>query len=355
MNINRNQDWENAQKRLEAFWHNEILDRPCIQIYAPAPEADYADLEPLTECNHDIRWTDPEIYFNSFREEYMHTRYLGEAFPNLYPNWAGEAQMFGCPIKYDKDTIWVRPAANTVLDVDAEKLDIDHPTVHQLLEKLAYCAEHGSGEAFIGMPPMGNVGDSLARICGYNNLCIDLIDNPEEIFIIEEKLTAFWKQMYEKVYRTINQYMKGSCGWLPSWHPGRSAIIEFDFGALVSPEMFRKYLPYLLERAEFVEKTIYHLDGPDALIHLDTILAQKEFHAIQWEPGVACENILEYIPVMQKIQAAGKGLYIASPRYSAEAVLELLKNLRPEGLIIPLTVSSVDEGERFLETVEKMF
>lgn len=355
MNINRNPDWENAQTRLEAFWQNEIIDRPCIQIYAPAPAEDFADIEPIKDCDNEALWNHPETLFHNFRADYMRTRYMGENLPVLYPKWPGVEIMLGGSALYDKETIWIKPGVETILDLDADRVCMEHPIVDSFLAKLSYCAEQGREEAFIGMPSMCVPGDTIATVCGYENLLMDLIEDPEKIMDAEKKMTEFWKKMYDAVYDTINQHMKGSCCWLPAWYPGRCALLEFDMAAMISKEMFQLYLPYLLERAEYVEKSIYHLDGPDALVHLDTLLAQKEIDAIQWEPGVASENILDWIPVMQKIQAAGKGLYVAGPRYRPEAVLELLKNLKPEGLILPVSVSSIEEGERFLETVEKMY
>lgn len=256
---------------------------------------------------------------------------------------------------YDESTIWIKPGAETILNLDVEQVSMEHPIVQDLLNRVFYCAEHGKGEAFVGMPSICVPGDTIATVCGYENLLVDLIENKSEVMAAEAKLTAFWKKLYDALYDTIAQHMKGSCSWLTTWYPGRGALLEFDMAAMVSPEMFRWYLPFLLERAEYVEKSIYHLDGPDALVHLETLLAQKEIHAIQWEPGVASENILDWIPVMQKIQAAGKGLYVAGARHKPEVALELLKHLKPEGLIFPVSVSSVEEGERFLETVQKMY
>jgi len=355
MNISRNPDWENAQKRLEAFWQNEIIDRPCIQIYAPAPKEDYDEVDFIKDCDKEALWNDPETVFRNFRAGYMRTRYMGENLPVLYPKWPGVELMMGSDALYDIGTIWIKPNVETILDLDVDQVSMEHPIVQALLNRVSYCAEHGKGEAFVGMPSMCVPGDTIAAACGYGNLLVDLMENKEEIMIAEAKLTVLWKKLYDALYDAVDQHMKGSCSWLPAWYPGRGALLEFDMAAMVSPEMFHWYLPFLLERAEHVEKTIYHLDGPDALVHLDALLAQKEIHAIQWEPGVASENILDWIPVMQKIQAAGKGLYVAGPRYKPEAVLELLKHLKPEGLILPVSVSSVEEGERFLETVEKMY
>ena len=205
MKIARNPDWENAQKRLEAFWHNEIIDRPCVQIYAPAPESDYAGIDPIMNCDCETLWNDPEIVYHNFRAEYMRTRYMGEAFPVYYAKWSGPELMLGCDVKYDYNTIWVKHAVDTVLDVDIDRVTLDHPIAHRYFEKLAYCAEHVKGEAFIGMPGMGNPGDLIATVCGFNNLFVDLIENTEAAMAAEDKMTAHWKAMYDKVYDTTNQ------------------------------------------------------------------------------------------------------------------------------------------------------
>ena len=355
MNISRNADWDMAEKRLEAFWSREIIDRPCIQIYAPAPPEDCADAPSAPTDDYEKLWNDPETVYRNYRAGYMRQRFLGEALPVYYPNWVGVPQMLGSNVQYDRDTIWVRPTVDTILDIDPDSLRVDHPLVTKLIEKLDYLAMKTAGDAFIGLPPMANAGDHLAMTCGYANLCMDLIENTDAVMAAERKIKDLWISLYDRVYETINRHQQGSCGWLPAWHPRRSALLECDFCAMISPQMFDMYLPLLLERASHCERSIYHLDGPGALTHLDTLLAQKEIDAIQWEPGVACKNILEYLPVMQKIQAAGKGLYVAGPRYSPEAMLALLRNLRPEGLIIPVSVQSLDEGERLLDTVTKMF
>lgn len=85
MSISRNPDWENAQKRLEAFWENEIIDRPCIQVYAPAPKEDYTDIDFVENCDLEARWNDPDTLFRNFRASYMRTVYMGEGLPVLYP------------------------------------------------------------------------------------------------------------------------------------------------------------------------------------------------------------------------------------------------------------------------------
>ncbi|GAG07493.1 unnamed protein product, partial [marine sediment metagenome] len=55
---------------------------------------------------------------------------------------------------------------------------------------------------------------------------------------------------------------------------------------------------------------IYHLDGPDALMHLDDLLSISTLTGIQWVPGagkdLTCSDT--WMPVYKKIQAAGKNV-----------------------------------------------
>ena len=42
-------DWPMAKKRLEAFWHNEILDRCCVAVFAPRKTS---QMPPFPELQH---------------------------------------------------------------------------------------------------------------------------------------------------------------------------------------------------------------------------------------------------------------------------------------------------------------
>lgn len=343
-----NPDWDMASKRLAAFWQKEIIDRPCLQIFVhKEPEA--TEQTPGTkDLTAEQLWTDPSAFLQDNRQRYMHTEYLGEAFPVLYPNAEHVAIAMGSEVQYDFGTIWIHKTPGDLADLDFSSVTPQHGSIRQMADYFERLATLANGECFVGFPHMGNSGDTLARMRGYGTLCIDLYDNPERCFQLEEQILRIWKMSFDMLYRIINQKMTGSCGWLPAWHPGRCALIEFDFCALISPGYYKKYIPFLAQRAAYADHAIYHLDGPDALKHLDTILGMDEIGFIQWEPGAGSGDILAWIPLMQKIQAAGKGLYVSGGPHSIEKARILLKELRPEGLMLPVSADSVNEAERFL-------
>jgi len=347
----KNHDWKMASKRLEAFWHKEVIDRPCIQLYASIPASEpEPELEIKADTvSHKTYWTNPLAYFRANQRHFEHTVFMGEALASLYPNAEHVAMAMGSELEYDEGTVWIKKTPGDIFSLDFSHVLPEHPIILRMADYFERLCQVSEGECFVGFPHMGNPGDTLARMRGYDTLCLDLMDEPEQCFALEGQILRIWKLCYDLLYDIVNRHMQGSCGWLPAWHPDRSALIEFDFCALISPELFKAYIPLLVERAAHGRHAIYHLDGPGAIVHLDAILSIPEIGFIQWEPGAGGGDILDWIELMQKIQAAGKGLYVSGgphPIWKAEI---LLRELRSKGIMLSVYASNPDEGERFLQ------
>ena len=109
-------------------------------------------------------------------------------------------------------------------------------------------------------------------------------------------------------------------------------------------------MPALEEESSYLDHCCYHLDGPDALVHLDDILSIKGIDAIQWIPGEGNPPQVEWLDLLKKIQNAGKGLHILA---SPEEVKVFHKALRPEGVIYDIQASSKQEAEDLLKWLKK--
>jgi len=60
-----------------------------------------------------------------------------------------------------------------------------------------------------------------------------------------------------------------------------------------------------------VDHRIYHLDGPGAIHHLDTLLNLPELHAIQWVPGAGVTGgITQWVPLILRVQSKGKSIVV---------------------------------------------
>ncbi len=116
--------------------------------------------------------------------------------------------------------------------------------------------------------------DILAELFGAQKLLLHLLDDPKTIHRLLDQLDSIYFEIYDSLAPIIRQpdgsvpYM-----WLNAWSPGQCAKIQCDFSAMISPDMFQEFVrPHLRRQCQKLDYTIYHLDGPDAVRHLDTIL-----------------------------------------------------------------------------------
>ncbi|MEI6424543.1 MAG: trimethylamine corrinoid protein 2, partial [Lentisphaerota bacterium] len=97
----------------------------------------------------------------------------------------------------------------------------------------------------------------------------------------------------------------------------------------------------IVRECKMAEASIYHLDGPQALTHLDSLLQIKELNAIQWVYGAGRGRASDWLAVYRKCQAAKKGIQLWIVPDELDVIME---NLRPEGVWLGIR-GIEDEGE----------
>lgn len=84
-------------------------------------------------------------------------------------------------------------------------------------------------------------------------------------------------------------------------------VLQNVFSAMISSEMYDDfYLPILKKECEAIPRTIYHLDGPGAVRHLDSILTVEELDGVQWINGAGAAGLDQWPDIYKKIIGAGK-------------------------------------------------
>ncbi|MCM8777890.1 MAG: hypothetical protein NC905_06510 [Candidatus Omnitrophica bacterium] len=115
------------------------------------------------------------------------------------------------------------------------------------------------------------------------------------------------------------------------WAPGKLAKFQCDISCMISPEMFNEFvLPYLEEQCKHLNYSFYHLDGPGAIKHLNSLLSIEELDGIQWTPGIDQDGLEspKWFPIYHKILSRGKKLwFLGLPKNS---IKEILKELSPK-------------------------
>lgn len=345
-------DWDQAQQRLLAWWECEVVDRACIQVTAPRQGVTLRSIPDPGSV--EARWTDIDYVVESQGDRIRCTYYGGEAFPLFNPDLGPDifAGFLGAPIHFAPDTSWADPLITAWETRPMLALDPKNPWWQLQTGLLAAAAEAGRGKWLTGIPDTHAGGDALAALRGRQALCFDLIDHPDEVQAAMSELAAMVDPVYSAFYAYVDWQTQGSSsGWLPTWSTGRCNVIQCDLLALISPAMFERFfLEELVVQARWLDRVIYHLDGPQCICHLDHLLAIPEIRAIQWVPGAGQPPMPHWIPLLKRIQAAGRALHLT---VNPEEVPVLLAELSPAGLLLQTSVASESEAKDLVHHVAR--
>ena len=166
----------------------------------------------------------------------------------------------------------------------------------------------------VNIPDIVENFDILSALRGPQNLCFDLMESPEIIGKLINQLDDLYFRYYDVMYEIVKDSDDSSSytGFMV-WGPGRTAKVQCDFCALISPEHFREYAqPSLRKQCQQLDNSIYHLDGPGAIRHVPAIMEIAELKALQWtcgdgQPDGGCER---WYPIYDQVREAGKNLWV---------------------------------------------
>lgn len=136
------------------------------------------------------------------------------------------------------------------------------------------------------------------------------------------------------------------------WALGKVAKVQCDFSCMISAAMFREFVgPALTAQCEWLDYSLYHLDGTDAVHHLDALLEIDALDAIEWTPqsGLPGGGSPEWYDLYRRIKAGGKSVQAVGVRPGE--VEPLLAAVGPEGMYILMWVETEREARDVLRRV----
>lgn len=349
MELSYKEDWPQARERLLAWWQGEIVDRVAIRVNAPNGRQRRSVKPPDSVMG---RWTDVDFIVDN-TDAHMEATYFGGesipcAFVNLGPSVMGA--YLGCPLHHDERTAWQDSIVRDHSDWENVRFDPRNKWWQMTKRITEALVEAGEGKYFVTHTDMGDATDVISYMRDPENVCMDLVDIPETIYAVRDKITDLWFELYDELYSIVQTRMTGSTSWLQVWSPGKSYTLQSDFSCMISAAMYRDYvLPEVRRMVRWLDHTIYHLDGPGAIQHLDMLLDVPELNGIQWVPGAGSPPPCEWPDLIRRIQSTGKLVEIGVNKNDIE---QLLETVSPKGLMVSTGCSSREEAEDLLRKAE---
>jgi hypothetical protein len=189
--------------------------------------------------------------------------------------------------------------------------------------------------------------DALLAMRGGDRLSMDLIDVPETIDRAMADVRKLYEPIYDGIYQAANMAETGTLGWVHAYHPIRTNTIQCDYAALIGPKQFRKWvMPALEQEAAFLGHCVYHLDGPECLVHVPDLCSIKGLDCIQWTTGARNKEFIEWMDLLKDIQARGTSLWIPC---NVEQMKVFHRELKPNMLFYDMWAASEAEAEAALD------
>jgi len=353
MNLAGKPDFDAAMKRVEAWYNHEMIDRPPVRFGLHNAEFNQGPAGAGRWKNLKERWFDAEYQVDSFMDSIRGRVFHAETFPVFSPNLGPNvyAAYHGAELDYGEVTSWVRHCVHDWSDLRQVKFSRDNAYFKKIDEMTRIALQKCPGEFMVGYTDLHGSLDCVADWRDPQTLCMDLVDCPEEV----TKAVAVADEHFLPVFDDYDHLLKKngqmSVTWMGIPSRGKMHIPSCDFTSMVSPDDFdRFYLPSMQKEIRHMTHNIFHLDGKGMLRHLDRILEQPEIHAIQWVQGVGDDlPIMQWLDVIRKIQAAGKGVVVDLMLEELESFMAVMK---PQGLYLCLAAEESDQPA-ILKRLEK--
>ena len=348
-----------ALLRNEAFWRDELDDEcPLLWITAP-PDRSSGRLPAVRDERH--IWTDPEYVVLAAEDQLSRTTFAGDALPVHVPNLGPDqfAAWLGGDLEFhprDHNTSWVRHFVQDWGEHPEFALDPANPWWRCYLELTRASVEAGRGKWITAYPDLHSGIDALSAMRGPEQLCLDLLLDPSAVHRAMQSMTAIWKQVIDAVDSIVLPAGQGTTNWTGGWSARRFVCIgQNDFTCMMSAKMYRDFcFEDNAACCEYVDYSLYHLDGPQALRHLPTILSYPALDVVQWIPGAGAAPPSAWLDALRTIQAAGKKVQlllvdvngVTDPFPEVEI---LCRELDPRRTFLVADVNSAEEADALLK------
>ena len=187
----------------------------------------------------------------------------------------------GCTPVAQQGSIWAEPFLKSYDHRPSFELDPHNPWFLKLVEFTHSLVEQSRGRFPVALPQMRGPLDTLSAMRTPQQMCLDLIDQPDAVIAVLAELTACWIAVAQALLAIIPPFHGGYASRMKMWAPGRTITPQNDAISLIAP---RHYQQFIAEHDSRIINSFpyscYHMHST-AHRHVEALLKQPNLTGIE--------------------------------------------------------------------------
>jgi hypothetical protein len=352
-------DFGKTLDRFEAWWRREIIDRSPVTVsvkelrkHVPIPEKQFATARE--------RWLDVEYNVRRSIAWLEGRHYVGDSFPALFPNVGPEvnATVMGCELEFGETTSWSKPIIHDPAEWPAivnRPMNFDNPYWRAIEQITDLALEMCEGRYVVTLTDIHDNYDLLAALRDPQHLCIDLMDCPEVIERCGRATVRVFQEMFNRNWAKVKAAGHPCTNWTPALSVDAFYEPSCDFWCMVSDQVAKELiLPDIVAEMQVLDRSLFHLDGINALRHLDLLLDLPQLTGVQWVYGSGNGPAVRWMDTYRRIKQAGKVIQLLAetPRDALDVLAEI--GQRGVWVCVAEPFDTVESADAFIRDVAKV-
>lgn len=256
----------------------------------------------------------------------------------------------GCTPVCEAGSIWAHPCLESYLRRPRLAFDPGNAWFQALAGFTRALVRWADGRFPVALPQMRGPLDLLAAMRKPEEMCLDLLEQPEEVHAILRELTGLWTGVARELLALIPPYQGGYCSRMKMWAPGQTITPQNDTSALVSPTTYETFLGHSDRAIQAAfPYSCFHMHSTEYR-HVETLLRMPDLTCIEFTlehpwGGLALEPSLA---IARRI-LAHKPLVLAAPDVPSAEICRAA--LPAEGLCLLLAANEPEPPIEFISWI----
>lgn len=321
-----------------AFWHREAVAAPLLSV---GRHTEFTDRDPIRLAGGGLVREGQVLGPGDIAPSELAGAYLGaqtpeDFLPGVSPyDLCWTEALAGCPLRWRAGQVWAEPFLSQP-EVVAAPSDAN-PWMAHLVDLTRLEVRTARGDYPVCQPLMRGPVDMAAAALGDEALCLALLDQPEASRALLQSCTELFIGAVLRWREVAPLFDSGTCLY-GLWAPGTSVRTQCDNAALLSPDIYRRFLRPCDERiCRHFDYPLMHTHSGFIAMAAPVLLEVRGLRAVQvsldWPAG---PTVADLLPTFQLLNDH-LPLIITGALTRAELEL-LLAGLRPAGLCLQVNL-----------------